>query len=97
MPNKKNKSLKDLKKELKDINTALQEMSVGGEAFEMLTTKYSNQANQKSSITYMNNGQVALNGKWLREFFLDLFRVRFFDKVLDNRTKDLLNKVELLD
>ena len=70
---------------------------ISGEVFEMLTTKYSNSKSKQSSITYMNNGQVALNGKWLNEFFLDLFRVRFFDKVLDNRTKDLLNKVELLD
>ena len=31
------------------------------------------------------------------QLFLSVFKDRFFDKILDNRTKDLLNKVELLD
>ena len=106
LENKTNQDIKEMVSRVMDLlkqfddetkKSSISDYYVDGEVFEMLTTKYSNQRPKSASITYMNNGKVCLNGKWLNQLFLSVFKDRFFDKILDNRTKDLLNKVELLD
>tara|TARA_R100000231_G_scaffold70872_3_gene56053 strand:- start:1968 stop:2315 length:348 start_codon:yes stop_codon:yes gene_type:complete len=106
LENKTNQDIKEMVSRVMDLikqfdnetkKNGSDDYYIDGKVFEMLTTKYSNRSPKSASITYMNNGKIALNGKWLDQLFLSLFKDRFFEKILDNRTKDLLNKVELLD
>ena len=108
LENKTNQDIKEMVSKVMDLLKQFDEETkksgtteyyhIDNEIFEMLTTEFSNAARHKlASITYMNDGKVCLNGKWLNQLFLSVFKDRFFDKILDNRTKDLLNKVELLD
>mgnify|MGYP003140428843 CR=1 FL=1 len=106
LENKTNQDIKEMVSRVMDLlkqfdeetkKSSISDYYVDGEVFDMLTTEFSNQRPKPASITYMNEGKVCLNGKWLNQLFLSVFKDRFFDKILDNRTKDLLNKVELLD
>ena len=106
LENKTNQDIKEMVSRVMDLlkqfddetkKSSISDYYVDGEVFDMLMTEYSSRVPKSASITYMNDGKVALNGKWLNQLFLSVFKDRFFDKILDNRTKDLLNKVELLD
>jgi len=106
LENKTNQDIKEMVSRVMDLlkqfddetkKSSISDYYVDGEVFEMLIKEYSSSNTKQASITYMNNGKVCLNGKWLNQLFLSVFKDRFFDKILDNRTKDLLNKVELLD
>ena len=107
LENKTNQDIKEMVSRVMDLlkqfdeettHPSISDYYVDGKVFDMLTTEFSNsKTSGPASISYMNNGKVCLNGKWLNQLFLSVFKDRFFDKILDNRTKDLLNKVELLD
>ena len=107
LENKTNQDIKEMVSRVMDLlkqfdnetkKNGSDDYYIDGKVFEMLTTEFSNsKTSGPASISYMSNGKICLNGKWLNQLFLSVFENRFFDKILDNRTKDLLNKVELLD
>ena len=107
LENKTNQDIKEMVSRVMDLlkqfdeetkQSSISDYYVDGKVFNMLTTEFSNsKTSGPASISYMKDGKICLNGKWLNQLFLSVFENRFFDKILDNRTKDLLNKVELLD
>ena len=107
LENKTNQDIKEMVSKVMDLlkqfdeetknNYTTENYYLDSEIFDMLTTEYVSSASRPASVTFMNDGSVCLNGKWLNQLFLNMFRQRFFEKILDNRTKDLLSKVELLD